>query len=175
MAIFPETVTYRDDKGQTATMKFYVSAATAALALTAAQAIVDALDDLTNCANNGARGAYTSSPTANAYGTNAEYETVEDKAQLTFQTASGALHRYQIPAPLASIFEADGETVKTPDAGGDAQQILLDTLVTAMVGDAASRDGVLLSSYIGGIRLRRRFRRRFNIFTLNPELTGPGE
>jgi hypothetical protein len=175
MATFPQTVSYRDDKGQTAKVSMFVVNATAAGALAAGTAIVNAMDDLTNAANNGARGAYTSPPTTNTYGANATYESIEDKAVLTFQTSTGALHRYQIPAPLEGIFEADGETVKTPDSGGDAQQVLLDTFVAAMVGDAASRDGVLLASYIGGIRIRRKFQRKFNIFTQNPSLTGPGE
>lgn len=175
MATFGQTVSYRDDKGQTAKVAVFVVNATAAGALTTATAIVNAMDDLTNAANNGARGAYTKPPAANSYGADAPYESIEDKALLTFQTATGALHRYQIPAPLEDLFEADGETVKTPDDGGDAQQVLLDTFVTAMVGVAASRDGVLISSYIGGIRIRRKFQRKFNIFTRNPGLTGPGE
>jgi len=48
-------------------------------------------------------------------------------------------------------------------------------LVAAIVGDVASRDGVLIASYIGGIRLRRKMKRKFDIFTLNPTLDGPGE
>lgn len=175
MATFPQTVTYRDDKGQTSSMRFYIVNATAAGALAAGTALVSALNALTNGANDGARGAYTSPPTVHSYGANANFESCEDKAQLTFQTATGAIHRYMIPAPLESIFLADGETVKTPDAGGDAQQILLAALVAAVVGDVASRDGVLIASYIGGIRLRRKMKRKFDIFTLNPDLSGPGE
>lgn len=175
MATFPQSVTYRDAKGQTAVMKFYVVNATTAGAYTAAQAAIAAINPLTNCAENGAQGAYTRSPVPNTYGDPSTYETVEDKAQLTFQTATGAIHRYMIPAPIEDMFLADGETVKSPDAGGDAQQVLLQDLVDAFVGDVASRDGVTINSYIGGIRLRRKLKRRFNIFTLNPQLTGPGE
>jgi len=174
VAVYPQTITYRDDKGQTTTMKLYVSNATAAGALAAGQAIMNAIDDLTNCANNGARGAYTSPPSSNTYGTDAQYESVEDKAVLTFRTASGSPHRYQVPAPIADLFRADGETVKSPDAGGDAQEILMDTLVTAMVGDACSRDGTLLAAYVGGTRRRVKNQRKFNIYTLNPDLSGPG-
>lgn len=174
MATFPQTITYRDDKGQTATMKMYVVNATAAGALTAATAIVNAMDDLTNAANNGARGAYTSPPSANSYGTDAQYESIEDKAVLTFRTATGSPHRYQVPAPIAALFRVDGETVKSPDAGGDAQEILMDILVDAMVGVVSSRDGNLLAAYIGGTRRRTKNQRKFNIYTLNPDLSGPG-
>lgn len=156
-------------------MRMWVVNATAAGALAAAQAIHAALDAITNAAPGPAKGAYNTAPAPNAYGAAGAYQNIEMKALLTFQTATGAIHRYQVPAPLLSIFDADEETVKTPDGGGDAQQILLDTLVTAMVGNVASRDGVLLNSYIGGIFLTRRFKRKFDIFTKDPALTGPGE
>lgn len=174
MAVFGQTATYIDDKGQSAKVSFFISNATAAGALTAGTAAVNAINAITNCFFDGARGAYTSPPGSHGYGTDAEYESVEDKAVLTFRTASGAIHRYQIPAPLGTIFRDDGETVKSPDAGGDAQQILLQTLVDAFVGDVCSRDGVLLAAYVGGTRARRKLQRKFNIFTLNPDLTGPG-
>lgn len=174
MAVYPQTVTYVDDKGQTAVMKFYVSNATDAGAKTAAQAVVTAINALTNCANDGARGAYTSPPGAHTYGTDADYESVEDKASLTFRTASGAIHRYQIPAPIQDMFRDDGETVKSPDGGGDAQQILIQALVDAVVGDVCSRDGALIAAYVGGTRRRAKLQRKFNIYTLNPDLTGPG-
>lgn len=175
MAVFPQTTTYRDAKGQTAVMKLYVSAADAAAASAAGQNIITALNALTNAANNGSRGAFSSAPAANVYGTDAPYPTIEDKATFTFQTAVGSIHRYQLPAPLTAIFRPDDETVKSPNGAGDAQEILLNNLVTAMVGHACSRDGVLIDSWIGGVRQRRKMRRRFNIFTLNPDLTGPGE
>lgn len=168
MATFPQTVSYRDAKGQTSVMKFFVSAATAALALTAAENIVTALAALTNAAQNNAKGAYTTSPVTNAYGTDATFETVEDKAMLTYQTSTGQNHRYMVPAPLAAIFLADSETVDTANS-------LVAALTAVMVGHACSGDGVLLAGYVGGIRIRRKLKRKFNIYTLNPGETGPGE
>lgn len=169
MPTYPETVSYRDAKGQTAKTSFFVVAATPALALTAASTLVPLITALTNAALQNAKGAYTTSPTVNSYGTNAVYETIEDKAQLTFQTATGAIHRYQIPAPKAAIFMADDETVDPANADVLA-------LAAAFVADqVASRDGSLIASFIGGIRVRRKFQRKFNIFTRNPAETGPGE
>jgi len=168
MPTYPQTVSYRDAKGQTSVMKFFVVAASPAAALTDAQAIVAALTALTNCAQGNAKGAYTTSPTTNVYGANNEYPTVEDKAMLTYQTSTGQNHRYMVPGPLAAIFLTDLETV-------DPANTLVAALTTAMVGKAASGDGVLIASYVGGIRIRRKLKRKFNIYTLNPAETGPGE
>lgn len=168
MAVYPETITYRDVKGQTAKTSFFVSEATPAAALTAAQAIVNAFDALTNGARQNAKGAYTTPPSPVGYGANAVFKDIEDKAVLTFTTASGAIHRYQVPAPVASLFLADEETVDSSNAD-------IATLFAAMSGVASSRDGSLINAFIGGIRIRRRFQRRFNIFTKDPTLSGPGE
>jgi hypothetical protein len=175
MATYPQTFSFRDAKGQTSTIRMWIVNATDAGAHAAGLAVHNALDALTNASPGPAKGAYNTAPAPNTYGVAAQYANIEDKALLTFQTATGAIHRYQLPAPIVAAFMTDEETVKTPDSGGDAQQILLDTLVTAMVGNVASRDGVLLNSYIGGIYIRRRFKRKFDIFTKDPSETGPGE
>lgn len=175
MPTYPQTYSYRDTKGQTSTMRMWFVNATDAGAKTAAAAVRAALDALTNAAPGPAKGADNTAPAPNTYGTAAQYQNIENKALLTFQTATGAIHRYQLPCPIVAMFRSDEETVKTPDSGGDAQQILLDTLVTAMVGNVSSRDGVLINSFIGGIFINRRFKRKFDIFTKDPGLTGPGE
>lgn len=174
MAVFGQSYSFRDDKGQVGKVLMYITDAAPAGALTKGSNIYTALQALTNAAPDGARGAYTAPPAAHTFGADADYESVESKAILTFQTSVGSIHKYQIPAPLETLFEADGETVKTPDGGGDAQQILLNTFVTAMVAGACSRDGVAIASYVGGTFIRRKMQRRFNVFTRNPALTGPG-
>lgn len=169
MAVFAESVSYRDSKGEVSRISFYVSAATAAAALTAATNVVNLIAALTNAAFNNAKGAYTSSPAQNVYGTTAEYETSEDKAVLQFQTSTGAIHKYMVPAPKAAIFLADRETV-------DSAQADVAALTAAFVtNQVCSRDGALITAFIGGTRLRRKLRRKFNIYTRNPQLTGPGE
>ncbi len=175
MATYPQTYSYRDHKGQTSTMRMWFVNATDAGAKTAAAAVRTALDALTNAAPGPAKGADNTAPAPNSYGVTATYANIEQKALLTFQTATGAIHRYQLPAPILLMFDTDQETVITPDGAGSAQQILLNDLVTAMVGNVASRDGVLLNSYIGGIYLTRRFKRKFDIFTKDPDISGPGE
>jgi len=167
MAVFLQTATFRDDKGETATVRFYVTADTQADATPLAQDIVDAIVPLTNASLDSAQGAYTRSPDAHAYGTDAEYERIEDKARMTFQTAVGSIHRYSIPAPKIGIFAADGETVN--GANTDVA-----TFTAAMIAAGCSRDGVAIDSFVGGLLGRGPFRRKFTIFTKNPALTGPG-
>lgn len=168
MLVYSQTATFRDDKGQTGVVRFFVTAATEDDARPLALAIVNAMAALSNASLDAAQGAYTRSPAPHTYGANAVYERIEDKANLTYQTASGAIHRYGIPAPKVAIFLADGETVDTANG-------LVATLTAALVAAGASRDGVAIDSFIGGILGRSPFRRRFNIFTLNPALAGPGE
>lgn len=167
MATFGQSFEYRDDKGQTSSVKMFILGDTQADAATVAGDIKTAMDALTNAASGGARGALTTSPAVNSYGANAEYERIETKAVLVFQTSTGALHRYRIPAPKSAIFMADGETV-------DPANGLVTAFVTAMLAGAASRDGVALASYIGGTLAFSPMQRRYNIFTKNPALSGPG-
>lgn len=168
MPTYGQTFSFRDIKGQTSTVRMFIVGATPAAALADGIAIEAALAALSVASLGASKGAFTSSPAINTYGAAGAYDSVEDKAQLTYQTGTGAIHRYEIPAPLASIFLADDETV-------DPANGLVAALTAAMVGKASSRDGVLLGSYVGGIRTRTKMIRKFNIFTLNPQLTGPGE
>ncbi len=103
-----------------------------------------------------------------AYGTAADYRDVEDKAVLTFVAADASLHRFQLPAPKTAIFLADGETV-------DAANAAIVTLVGNFTSFVYSKPGSLMGTFLGGIRIRRKLHRRFNIYTKNPALTGPGE
>lgn len=167
MPEYGQSFTFRDDKGQTAVVRMFLTAADAAAANTAGSDIASTIAPLSNAALQGSSGAYTSTPAANTYGANAEYERVEDKAVLTFQTAVGSIHRYKVPAPKVAIFLADGETV-------DPANALVIAFVADMLAAGASRDGVALSSFIGGTRDATRLKRKFNIFTRNPALTGPG-
>lgn len=159
----PISFIFRDAKGNTSRTRMYFAVAAAAFETEAATVVTElgALSNanVTSSIDNAA---------ANVYGTAATYLDVEDKARLVFQDASGALHRYEIPAPKASLFLADQETVDTANA-------TLGTLVADMLANVVSRNGVALNSLVGGIRIRRRLHRRFSIFTHNPALTGPGE
>jgi redox-sensitive bicupin YhaK (pirin superfamily) len=168
---FGQSVTFRDDKGQTASVRWYVTAATQADAATDAAAQVGFMAALSNAAVQSVRGASNMSPAAVVYGTNADYEDIEDKASFVFETAAGSIHRYQIPAPKASIFLADGETIDFTNA---AVATFVSNWIGLGPGPTSDRDGNGLAVSVGGTRTRVRQQRRFSTITRNPTLTGQG-
>lgn len=68
---------------------------------------------------------------------------VGDLAVLTFTTAAGSYVKVVIPAPQASIFLADGETV-------DITQIT--AIISAVIANTVTTAGVPVTAYVGGIR-----------------------
>jgi hypothetical protein len=64
------------------------------------------------------------------------YATVDDELVLLFQAdATGEIREYRVPAPDASMFLPDGETMIVPDGGAAANTppLLLDTLIQALL------------------------------------------
>lgn len=167
MAAFSQSYNYRDDKGQTGSVRMFIIADTQADAEPLASDIADAIDAMTNAHHDSSIGAFTSVAGDITRGTDALYERIEDKAVMEFRTTAGAVHKYQIPAPKGAIFMTDGETV-------DQTNGLVTTFVTAMLAGAGSRDGVALGRFVGGVLGRVPLRRKFSIETRNPSLTGPG-
>lgn len=177
----PQSYIFRDAKGQTATLKMYRQAVdTAAHQQSDALAIAGDLLLLTNSASIVSVGVYSSPAAAPLYGANAQFQNVEDKAVFTFTTAAGGIHRYAVPAPLAAVFKADLETVD--NTASPVKQFIADMLHATYSGTAPTtlnaacdRQGNPLTAYVGGIRRRSKFKRKFNIFTLDPTLGGEGE
>lgn len=159
----------RDAKGNTARYTFYVDGSVSAnAAATAMSNVLTALTPLTNAVLQSAIGPFVVVPQEVVYGTNASYASVEDKAIFTFQTATGSIHRPQVPAPKSAIFLADGETV-------DPANALVVTYVAAIIANTITRDGEVVAFGAFGTRLRRKMHRKLTIFVKNPALTGPGE
>lgn len=73
----------------------------------------------------------------------AAYATVNDFAVLTYETGAGTLVYITVPAPLSSIFLADGETV-------DATAIA--ALTTAVVGTVTDASGNAVTAFVAGVR-----------------------
>jgi hypothetical protein len=71
------------------------------------------------------------------------YQRVVDVAMLTFTDGTGDLTRIQLPAPNASVFLADGETVDITAIGG---------IIGAVVGAAITPGGGVVTAYVGGTR-----------------------
>lgn len=129
-------------------------------------------------------GPYTTNaqPWNNTFNSTGDYKAVEDKAVFVFQDAAGVVHRYQLPCPLASIFLADQQTI---DISQTVVKVFVADMLNASFNGQAKTAGILfpvqsasgfaLTSFVGGYRLMRKAQRKFNVFTLNPSLNGPGE
>lgn len=164
MSAVPFSYTLRDSKNQVAVQRLYADTDIEGSSLAAAAAAVAAA---AAAASNGHLDGYTgAAATAPVAGTAATYNDVEDKCVVVLQTASGALHHFEIPAPKASCFLDDQETLKG-DGPGQAYG-------SAIIAHCATRDGISFASVVGGNRARVKLQRRFNVRTRNPALTGQG-
>lgn len=73
----------------------------------------------------------------------AQYVAVGDYAELVFTAADGSSLYLTIPAPISTLFLADGETV-------DITQIT--TLISDVTGCLVTRTGLHPINYVGGVR-----------------------
>lgn len=167
MAGISTTLSFRDRIGRIGRVRYFVAQGTPANEFTQAGAIATAIESLTSGQLAAAHGAYNIPPAAVIYGGGGTFETVEDKAVLTFQTAAGSIHRLSVPAPLSTIFLGDGQSVDPTNAAVVA-------LVGAMLGIASDAAGNPLTTYVSGTRTRRKLIRKINVFSLSPTL-GPDE
>lgn len=166
VATLPVTYSFRDSKGQIAKMKVIVGAATVAACFTNLGTLENHLRAISNAAMWDSLDSNKSDK--EVYGTTAQYADVEDKAVLTYKDAVGGLHRFQVAAPKSAIFLADGETVDSSQTDVAAVNTDMNTFVYGFFTDTAPL------TFVGGTRVRRKAIRRFNIWTKNPALTGPG-
>lgn len=174
--VYRQTVTMRDAKGFTSTVKFYISivgTATASDARTLATVVVPEIAALSNAAFQSANGPYSALGVAQ-YGTHASggaYESVQQKVRLVFQDASGGLHRMEIPAPLVSIFLADKITVDPANTAVASLVSIANPTAPVNAAFVSTRSGQYLANFMGGIYVGRKRHRKENILTLTPSLT----
>jgi len=156
----------RDAKGNVSRIRVTIGDATTAAIETDIANLVTHL----NAATNAHWWYPASSPLGDkTYGTAAVYQSVEDKAVLTFKSSLAVLSRFKIAAPKSAAFDTDGETVLSTETNIAA---VITDFTTFVYGRASDTSPL---AYVGGIRTRVRFQRRFNIMTKNPAETGPGE
>ena len=181
----PETYVFYDGKQQAGYVRMFISnASTVGDANGDAFQIALDLAGLSNtsvAAGNAVRshGPYTSAPVPVAPGASATYLDVADKAVFVFQDAQGGLHKYQVPCPKSSIFQADQETIDFTVAA--VKLFVADVTATTFSGTApttvngvVTRNGVKITASVGGYRRRGKAPRKFNIYTRNALLTGGG-
>ena len=161
------TVGFRDSRGKIARVRFFVAAGTPANESTQAGAVVTALAGLSNAQQATSHGAFNQSPSAVIYGARSTYENAEDKLVITYQSAVGSIHRLQVPAPLSTVFLADGMTM-------DPTNVLVTALGTATIGIITDANGNALTTLVAGVRVRRKNQRKITIFSLTP-VFGPEE
>jgi hypothetical protein len=168
-----QTVTYRDCKGFTAVVRFFLAPNGAdqdTFSTTAANIIV-AINALTNAKLQGASGP-SDFYGVKQYGTAAAYASVRMKARLAYQDASGALHALNIPAAKLADFDTDEQTV-LPSAVATLNGLM--TNVSAFPPASGtpyvcSRDGIQFTNYMGGFFVARQTKKN-KLFFLDAQLT----
>lgn len=141
MANVAQSYSFRDFTSQVSTTRVFTNTAVESTNIQATLAA------LTSAAVVAARGN-NNQPDTGAVGANTTYPNVEDKAVIIFKGVGGSTHKYSIPAPLAAIFAADGETVNLANAAVAA-------FTAAMIANGRDANGALLISVSKGHRARR--------------------
>jgi hypothetical protein len=178
------SLTYRDNTGNTARVSWYVGLDPTVGGIDDMRAVnvavQTAMNACTNAKNVGVSGVFDVLPDPSLYGVAAQYNNVEDKARLQFN--SNSRQRYttlSIPAPLLSDFFSGGsgtggdeETVNA----ADAHIIALVSALTTVIGGAAATVGPVNDTFhnlIVGKLIRRKARRKIGRWTKDPTGTIP--
>jgi len=177
---------FRDSRGHVGRTKFYYTfdpsvANNVKNARDASLAAITDIEAITNALIVGIDGLASQRFNPLDYGSTTDYSSAEDKAVLTFlvQPVSNpfnlnALMRLAIPAPNVGIFFADGETVNPAVAS-------IATLITKLLATDASggffsnRQGFQPTSFVGGVRTRRKLQRKITLYTKDPGEIEPEE
>lgn len=180
------SVSLRDQKGHVGKVSFFQEWDQAVAgadhdARNQAGNVIAALTAMSNAAWVGATGIYSPLQEPNLYGTSAVYSSAEDKARLVYLAVDDdiapveiAFMTYEIPAPKAAIFYADGETVNGAQALVAA---FTAAIQTAGVGGniVVTRTGLLPGAFVGGYRVRRKAQRKITVWVKSPNLDEPEE
>lgn len=174
-----QTHTFRDSKGFTSVVRYYINpnAAVEGDIASAIAAILTALKALTNAAYQGSQG-YISEYGVKQYGASGtDYPSCRMKARLVYQDLAGGLHALSVPAPKLACFDADRQTVLPSGVA------TLNGLIATPGGVPASgtpyvssRQGVQITNFMGGFFTARQ-RRANKLFLLSGALTAgePGD
>jgi hypothetical protein len=181
---------FRDAKGQTRHITICFTTdqgtnATDASVLTfSVQGVVNALQACSNAHVQSEINIFPTTPGQQSgvtWGAAAEYQSVAQQARLYYLSSDPSgdpapTSSITIPAPLASIFEADGVTVNP----GNANIVALNTalavggLTSGSTAVMCTRSGLVASSFVGGIFLGKKLSRKWTRYTKDPTLTIAG-
>ena len=157
---------FRDAKGQVSKMRLLIGAASSSALVTAIEAATPLLQAVSNAH---VYGVTINSQPDHTYGVQADYQDVEDKANLTFLDYRQAIHRYQVPAPKTVEFKTDQQTVDSSETNMAA---LIAFFAASVYGTPADTSPLV---YSGGLRIRRKNQRRMSIFTKGADDSIPAE
>lgn len=174
LGVYRQTFVYRDAKGETSTLRFYIDeggTGDADAVQVFAVSLRNAISALTNAALQSANGVLTEYGVAQygSHSTGGAYEAIEEKAVMSFQDNSGQLHRWQIPAPLIALFLADKVTIDPTNSLVTTFNNLITQAAPAV--HVVSRQDIGMANFMGGLFAARKLHRRLNIYTLTPPLT----
>lgn len=170
--IYEQTHTFRDAKGLTAVVRYFISAngATSDNTIVSVQAILAQIKSRTNAAYQSSSGVL-SEYGVKQYGTAAAYASVRQKARLVFQDAAGGLHSLNLPAAKIAEFDTDEQTV-LPSAVKGLTDLFAQTgvVIGSAVPFVATRTAIPITNFMGGFFVARQTRRN-KLFILSASLT----
>jgi len=164
---------WRDAQGFTGQTNAYVAGATQTINYGMANDVAVLWPALTNAAIIRWTGALDQILDPNVYGVAADYLSATFRAEMVFNTAEGSLFTIGIPSPKRSIFLPDGETVDASNAAVAA--FITQFLTPTGGGTSVTKSGDVVLQYVIGKLVKRKLRRKETIWSLAPDLTGPGE
>lgn len=164
-----QTIGFRDVQGRIGHTKAYIRGAADANAQAAlSQDWINKVDAIAaHLGLDFAHGPVSSAQAAPNYGVAGVFQSVLDKARMVFFDTAGAVHRYEIPGPLGTIFRPDSVTV-------DQAFGIVSAYIVAVQTDLASKGGQNITFFAGGVRVERHLPRRPGILVLDSSLT-PGQ
>lgn len=180
--VAPNSITFRDLRGHTGKVHWYIGydptvGAQVTGAHTIYATVATAIEAMTSALVVNATGVGGQILLPNSYGGAGPYANAETKARLTFlvsYTGGGqALTHYDIPAPLIAMFLSDKETINPANALVTA----FVAAITTAVGGAAptTRGNGVISTFVGGVLVRRKLQRKLTIWDKSPNLDEPEE
>lgn len=164
-----ETLSWRDSRGFIGHSRYYVGGVSDGERSANAQAIANLLANLSNAHLESAKGPWTATVAAPAYGASVEYNNIEAVLHLAWRTAEGVAVTTELPCPISGAFVSDQETLSilNPDVAA-----LMSGGVTYKI---STRGGLAAAGWTGGTRLMRGFRSVETGRSLDPAQNSPSE
>lgn len=162
MTTFPFGITYRDNRGFTYAEKYFTLAADPPTAAAQAEAFYLAVGRITNATIQSGTGCLLLANSPAVRGGGGVYASGTVKAVIIWTDSLGNIHRWRIPAPVATCFQADGYTLDQSDTNTAL-------LITAFTDNfICGKGGTVVSACLGGFRAIGKQRRHITVDARSP-------